>query len=533
MNTTQLYYTRILDTFIEEYEDQLTQVKEGHCMKVVGLPLDVLESLYDRLKALNLSLQIFILSENNEGDRYISATKLIELRNDLTLSILVLIPVNVSTAAEDSYGNATFKELSIAHLNQRLLNKLMSEVQSNDIIREILGFTKEGFSQQKILDYLLYVIENGQSKEAIGKGLFILGLLPDADIAKDSTLVRRRLSINNESVTQMVDYSKQINDRIDALPLLPNTLQRELAMFLQMEKKANSRTELCEAVANHYTDIDFSKWNDCIKGIDVTSLGNLTVSAVELYSKSFGNDLEGDLTLPIQSNKPAKIKIRVFFSPKPKAFPDLKKVRIAIYNVDGMYCEYDRLKTANVTDNARDYRDITVTIKPNDFNSGRYFFRVFAEDENGTVLNQKDGFKDDAWLDKWNEVKEQMSKEEFIERNRAFLTSDSETFFLQTVDASDFDEDLLQDSRREKISNVLQAYFHYRNSLSPSARRSAIKMTSQRLRIKAGRRACIQIPSVSSILPRKTSKSSFPRNCWKLSVKSLRRVLLLARLRRN
>ena len=42
MNTTQLYYTRILDTFIEEYEDQLTQVKEGHCMKVVGLPLDVL-----------------------------------------------------------------------------------------------------------------------------------------------------------------------------------------------------------------------------------------------------------------------------------------------------------------------------------------------------------------------------------------------------------------------------------------------------------------------------------------------------------
>lgn len=466
MNTTQLYYSRILDTFIEEYKDQLTQIKEGHCMKVVGLPLDVLENLYDRLKALDLSLLVYILSETNEGDRYISATKLIELRNDLSLSILVLIPVNVSTAAEDSYGNATFKELSIAHLNQRLLSKLMAEVQNNDIIREILGFTKEGFSQQKILDYLLYVIENGQTKEAIGKGLFILGLLPDADIAKESTLVRRRLSINNESVTQMVDYSKQINDRIDALPLLPNTLQRELAMFLQMEKKANSRTELCEAVANHYTDIDFSKWNDCIKGIDVTSLGNLTVSAVELYSKSFGNDLEGDLTLPIQSNKPAKIKIRVFFSPKPRAFPDLKKVRIAIYNVDGMYCEYDRLKTANVTDNARDYRDITVTIKPNDFNSGRYFFRIFAEDENGTVLNQKDGFKDDTWLDKWNEVKEQMSKDEFIERNRAFLTSDSETFFLQTVDASDFDEDLLQDSRREKISNVLQAYFHYRIELN-------------------------------------------------------------------
>lgn len=58
MNTTQLYYSRILDIFIEEYRDQLTQIKEGHCMKVVGLPLDVLENLYDRLKALDLSLQI-------------------------------------------------------------------------------------------------------------------------------------------------------------------------------------------------------------------------------------------------------------------------------------------------------------------------------------------------------------------------------------------------------------------------------------------------------------------------------------------
>ena len=90
MNTTQLYYSRILDTFIEEYKDQLTQIKEGHCMKVVGLPLDVLENLYDRLKALDLSLLVYILSETNEGDRYISATKLIELRNDLSLSILVL-----------------------------------------------------------------------------------------------------------------------------------------------------------------------------------------------------------------------------------------------------------------------------------------------------------------------------------------------------------------------------------------------------------------------------------------------------------
>ena len=117
MDTTQLYYDRILDTFIEEYQNQLLNVKEGHCMKVVGLPFDVLENLYDKLQDLHTPIQIYILSDELEGSKYISATKLIELRNDLSLSILVLIPVNVSTAAEDSYGNATFKELSIAHLH--------------------------------------------------------------------------------------------------------------------------------------------------------------------------------------------------------------------------------------------------------------------------------------------------------------------------------------------------------------------------------------------------------------------------------
>lgn len=463
MNTTQLYYTRILDTFVEEYKVQLEAARDGHCMKVIGLPLDVLENLYDRLIGINPNLKVFILEDDKEGDRYISATKLIELRNDLSLSILVLIPVNVSTAAEDSYGNATFKELSIAHLNDRLLGKLMEEVKNDDILSEILQFIPADYSKQKLLDYLLYVIENHKNPEAIGKGLYILGYLPDADIAKDKNLVRRRLSINSECVSQMVDYSKSINDRIDNLPLLPNTLQREIALFLQMERKAGSRTELCEAVANHYTDINFSKWNDCIKGIDVTSLGNLKVTSVELSSKSFGNDVDGDLTLPIQTNKPAKIKVRVFFSPKPKAFPALKKVRIAIVNVDGMYVEYDRLKVANVTDNARDYRDITISIKPNDFNSGRYFLRVFAEDQDGSILNHHDDFKDDNWIDKWEEEKENMNRDEFIAKYRAFLTSDSETFYLQTLEEIDPDqEDALQDSRRMKISNVLQAYFHYR-----------------------------------------------------------------------
>ena len=57
MNTTQLYYTRILDTFIEEYEDQLTQVKEGHCMKVVGGKKQLIRVKLDLLYRVLTGLQ--------------------------------------------------------------------------------------------------------------------------------------------------------------------------------------------------------------------------------------------------------------------------------------------------------------------------------------------------------------------------------------------------------------------------------------------------------------------------------------------
>ena len=462
MNNTELYYNRIIETFVDEYKGQLTDVKEGHCMKVVGLPFDVLENLYNELMKLGTSLRIFILAEDKAGERYITATKLIELRNDLTQSILVLIPVNVSTAAEDSYGNATFKELSIAHLNDRLLSNLRKEVQDNETIKAILDFLTSNTPKQKVLDYLLYVIENNLDESVIGKGLYKLGIIPDSEIARDCGLVHRRLSINAECITQMVDYSKSVNDRVDNLPIMPNSIQKEISLFLQQQKGSGNRYDICEDIAEAHPELDFSKWEKHIKGIDVTALGDLKITNVEISSKNFGTDDDGDLTMPIQANKPAKIKVRVFFSPKPKAFPDLTKIRFAIMNVDGMYCEFDKIKVAKVSDNARDYREVTIPIKPNDFNSGRYFFRVFGEDEHGSILNRNDDFKDDHYNDLWETEKDNLSKDEFIEKYRAFLTSDSETFYIQTVESDEEDDDTIQDSRRVKINNVLQAYFHFR-----------------------------------------------------------------------
>ena len=142
MNIIEVYYRRVLDVFVKEYSSQLQTAPKGHCMKVVGLPLAILEKLYDLLTPYKGGLDIYILSETEEGCRYISATKLIELRNDLSRSILVLIPVNVSTAAEDSYGN-TFQELSVSHLSDVLLSDLIKEAATSsfaDVILQIIAY---------------------------------------------------------------------------------------------------------------------------------------------------------------------------------------------------------------------------------------------------------------------------------------------------------------------------------------------------------------------------------------------------------
>ena len=141
MNIINAYYNRILDIFIEVYGNIIEQAQPGHCMKVTGFSLEVLRDLYGRLLLLDTKTNIFILSEDSEhtGHEYITPTKLIELRNDLTVSILVLIPVNSSTSAEDSYGNATFQELSISEFDSILYNKLLNEVGSHSSIKTILS----------------------------------------------------------------------------------------------------------------------------------------------------------------------------------------------------------------------------------------------------------------------------------------------------------------------------------------------------------------------------------------------------------
>ncbi len=129
IKTINIYYKRIIDLILELHKAELGNAIPGHCMKIKGLGLNELEFLWEVIHDKYPTIDTFIVSEKSDGsDKFISATKLVEYRNKQEAPLLVLIPSNSRTAAEDSYGNATFKEISLEGIEHTLKDKLIANI---------------------------------------------------------------------------------------------------------------------------------------------------------------------------------------------------------------------------------------------------------------------------------------------------------------------------------------------------------------------------------------------------------------------
>lgn len=459
MNLSELYYNKFLALFVEEYKYELMQDTPGYCMKVTGLSLDKLEQLYPLIKEINPSLKLYILSENESGDRYITPTKLIELRNDLNITLLVLIPVNSRTSAEDSYGDATFKELSILPIDSRILDRISSEIpeQFKLIIEELFAYLKDKINLATAIQYLLYQELNGYTKESIGNGIYLFGLIPDRDLTENAEVIRKRLAFNVICSESLFDFSVSVSERIIKLPIPPDTLQKSIAKFLQIESDCKTKYELSYSILDKYSELNFANWQI---PIDLSS-NNLIVSAEILPNKDMvENKEDGGFSLSIQSGKKVKLKLRIFTDPIPRESKDLKNFRIILMNVDGMY-SIGEVKKIKVTDGIKAYRDVSFEIADGQYEDGSYFFHVIAEDEHGTILNQDDPFRQESVQEQWEISKKNdigLTKSQFQMEHRVLLTSDTESFYLKLTD----EEPELVETRKAKIDNRLEAYFHYR-----------------------------------------------------------------------
>lgn len=460
MNLTQEYYSQILDLIYNNYKATWEQAKPGHCIKLTGLPEAQLLDFQERVRQMNPDMDCFVVNDKKADDiRYISATKLIELRNNEHRALFALIPTNSHTAAEDSYGNATFQNIDLQEVDHRLLEVIRKQFPAELArqLKEIEDFLRidPADNISKLLPYVLSIQKAGFTEASLGDNLFYLGLIPDHILCNDRQQMLSRLNYNMIVTERLSDFSQSIYERVDQLPIEKDSLQKDLIRFFQNQPELDSRAKIVETIAKSYPELSFQHWK-----IPTPNTSEIKVT-VEWIKDGSGNSLEdeqGDKILKIQDGKSGSIKIRISTTPPFNQLTDLDSFKISLIMADSntVLSEVTRFKKPATN---RPFTDKKVELFANSVEVGNYYFRVHALDKDGNILNTQDEFKDpkvqEAWLE---EVKVKGEADADRSAFQYKLTCDSDTFHIEI----DEEVDEPAENRKAKLHNVLEAYFKFR-----------------------------------------------------------------------
>jgi len=452
LKNISLYYEYIINLIVELYREELQNAKPGHCMKITGMGNDEMLMLWDALSKEFKNLDTFVINERDTKTPYISATKLIEYRNQQRKPLLVLIPSNNRTAAEDSYGNATFKEISLEPVEAELKNRLHNKIPAlqKSYIDQIFGMVKaHEMKQSNVIDYLLAVEQDEYSNESLGKHLNLLSLFPDSDLLIEDKLFRSRLNLNMESTNLLCSFNRPLYDRVEELKIEKDTLQRDFISLFKNEPQIISAFILVNVVSQKYPQLWFNNWQ--IPNLD---FDQIKLKILQIRSTDFIEE-EGKKVLLANNTANAKVTIRYTTSPPPNNLHNLKYFKVILMSVDGgAGQEINVLRKAPNTGAASTYREAKVELNANSMEEGSYFFKVIAEDENGNILNINDDFYDASIQKAWEE--QGKTAESKLELNRK-LTCDSEDFDYFFEENTEKEEN----TRKDKLNNVMQAFFKF------------------------------------------------------------------------
>jgi hypothetical protein len=218
-------------------------------MRMTDLDDAVMESVCEALRKENADRNVFILTGHEDEDRpyRISSTKLVELRNPdakggLREPLLVFLPAALRTSAEDSFGVATFEELSFTGLYADLLAALLDRLPNTLIgyVRQLFGLLAEEewpFAEDVArVRYLLTALENGIDGETLGASLYELTLIPDFKLFADPGMLNARARRNLGCVRNLMGSHKSVRGRIADLGLSDMALAQRLFVHFDLHE---------------------------------------------------------------------------------------------------------------------------------------------------------------------------------------------------------------------------------------------------------------------------------------------------------
>lgn len=219
----------------------------GHCMRLIDLDGDLMVRLCARLRSEVPDAQVVILGDGHSSTPptlTVTSTKLVELRNPLPDGalrppLLVFIPSDLRAAAEDSFGIATFEDVPVGDVYQRLSARLIGELPAAirgavaEGLRRLEGDTPWPFAEPlSVVRFLLTAKLNGGDPEAVGAGLFELALVPDFELLADPTKAPARIARNRDAVRALTWSARSERGRVQELGLKKGPFQSQLGEFL-------------------------------------------------------------------------------------------------------------------------------------------------------------------------------------------------------------------------------------------------------------------------------------------------------------
>ncbi|MGG4169245.1 hypothetical protein ABEW00_17520 [Rossellomorea vietnamensis] len=257
-------------------KEQLINKEPGHCAQVTDLSLEVMEKACQELNDIGAGkFESYVLVANDAEtvDKWeIQATKLVERRNIEEKIVVIFIPHNLKTAAEDSFEINTFEPISFYSVYDDVKESLQHEV-----IQQFLGHERSAYEQVIIaiernwkiptsLDWSLYYLAIMSEKyisESIGKNLPYLYLLPDQQLLSKVAL-KARVEENIRTMDGLRSVSKSIQNRVDSINTKNKNLKRTV---LKLLKKNTISLNFDQWIRETLTDatlmdkLDFEQWN--------------------------------------------------------------------------------------------------------------------------------------------------------------------------------------------------------------------------------------------------------------------------------
>jgi DNA phosphorothioation-dependent restriction protein DptH len=246
----------------------------GHCIRVADLDQGLMVALTDGLRRDVSSAQVYMLTDRTElarsDDRYVTSTKLVELRNpnaeeNLRPALLVFLPSNLRTSAEDSFSVATFEELPVTSAYDELLQRLQSRIPAPlqgtvRLLFDQLGDWFVGHIEARVR-FLLTAIVNGADHETLGAALYEIGLVPDLRLFNDQTRALGRIQQNVRAVRSLTTSDLSIRGRVLDLNLVDKTLQRRIMQLLLDTGTSDPRRWTRQIILDRKNwELTFDKW---------------------------------------------------------------------------------------------------------------------------------------------------------------------------------------------------------------------------------------------------------------------------------